>query len=162
MKLEDFKDLAIASNARLQELYNKNQLLTLNMDKHIANYLKYENPEFITILRQVIDSYKWAKLKKGQGKELSIEEHILIGNVTEVTTNTKSKEKATKPQTVYAHSINMVINSADKLKRKRAAEDNIEKSEARKREESITIRLAEMSLNESEIEILEEDKSANA
>ncbi|CAG8649529.1 16694_t:CDS:1, partial [Dentiscutata erythropus] len=48
-----------------------------------------------------------AKSKKDQGKELSIEEYILIRNVTEVTTNTKSKEKATKPQTVYTHSIDM-------------------------------------------------------
>ena len=56
----------------------------------------------------------------------------------------------------------MIIDSVENLKRKRDSEDISEALIARKKEESTRIRLAEMNLNESEIDILKEDISPNA
>ena len=78
MEIKSLKDMATASQAELQEIFKEYKLFMLKMDKNIAKYLRYENSEFIIAIRDAIDSYKWIEIKKAQGKELTIEEHIFI------------------------------------------------------------------------------------
>ena len=56
----------------------------------------------------------------------------------------------------------MIIDSVENLKRKRDSKDISEALITRKKEESTRIRLAEMNLNKSEIDILKEDILPNA
>ena len=94
----------------------------LKMDKNIAKYLGYENPEFITAICDAIDSYKWIEIKKAQGKELTIEEYIFIGNIAEVTTSIKQnrqKEKAAELKNNQDINTEMIIDSIKILKKKK-------------------------------------------
>ncbi|CAG8502116.1 5321_t:CDS:2 [Dentiscutata heterogama] len=45
MKLVALKGLALASQTKQQEIYRKYSFLTLKIDKNIAKYLGYENPD---------------------------------------------------------------------------------------------------------------------
>ena len=165
MKEEALKDFALTSQAKRQEIYKEYSLLTYKMDKNIARYLGYEHPEFITMIRAIVDRYKWLETRKDQGEELSIEEHILLGTVNEVTTKTKLNKQREIPAELLnnqAISMKMVIDTAENLKRKREEDDNAKDFEAKKKKDIVRIKLAEMTLNESEIKILKEDKTTRA
>ena len=126
MGIKSLKDIATASQAELQEIFKEYKLFTLKMDKNIAKYLGYENPEFITAIRDAIDSYKWIEIKKAQDKELTIEKHIFIENIAKVTTSIKQnrqKEEAAELENNQDINTEMIIDSVENLKRKRDSED---------------------------------------
>ena len=57
MDLMLIKDFALATENKHQEVYAEHSIYTLNIDQHIAKYLEYQNPEFITTIHSALETY---------------------------------------------------------------------------------------------------------
>ena len=82
------------------------------------------------------------EIKKAQGKELIIEEHIFIGNITEIITSTKQsrqKEKIAELRNNQVTNTKMIINLVENLERKRDSEDSSEVLITRKKKKVLEL-----------------------
>ncbi|CAG8807131.1 21843_t:CDS:1, partial [Gigaspora margarita] len=108
------------------------------MNRHIANYIGISDPNFIAIIRCSIDLYKWIQQKNSHKELLTVEEKILIEGKLE-DRKTLSMENSIKGD----HFI---------LNKKRIIDDGDDSSTKKKTDNRI--RVAEITLNESELEVL--------
>ncbi|CAG8769399.1 45695_t:CDS:2, partial [Gigaspora margarita] len=111
------------------------------MDRHIAKYIGISDPNFIAIIRHLIDLYKWIQQKNSYKKLLTVEEKILLKKKVEdvKTLNVRDSMKVD----------HFLLNKNKNI-------DNFDGSSAKKKMDN-RIRVVEMTLNENEIEVLLEE-----
>ncbi|CAG8522976.1 15964_t:CDS:1 [Gigaspora margarita] len=138
MKLDNIMNLYTKSQKKVEWIHDEQKILTLKMDGHIAKYIGISNPNFIAIIRCSINLYKWIQQKNSHKELLTIEEKILI------------EEKLEDGKTL---SVKDGIKVDHFLPNKKRNIDDSDSSSTKKKIEN-RIRIAEMTLNESEMEVL--------
>ena len=146
MKIEIIKNLYTKPQEEVNRFHDEQKSLTLKIDKHIAEYIGINDPNFIATIRRTIELYKWIQQKKIRKEQLTYEEQVLIEEKPE------GRELPTMESTIK--------EGRDVAIKKRSLETF--DSPSNKKKTDNRIRVAEMNLNKSEIKILVEDKSAEA
>ncbi|CAG8735998.1 27140_t:CDS:2 [Gigaspora margarita] len=116
------------------------------MDRHIAKYIGISDPNFIAIIRRSIDLYKWIQQKNSRKELLTVEEKILIEE---------------KLEDRKISSVEDGIKGDYFLLTKKRIIDNVDDSSTKKKMNN-RIRVAKMTLNESELEVLSEENLKEA
>ncbi|CAG8834522.1 9592_t:CDS:2, partial [Gigaspora margarita] len=138
MKLDDIKNLYTKAQEEVEQVHYEQKILTLKMDRHIAKYIRISDPNFIAIIRRSIDLYKWIQQKNSCKKLLMVEEKILIEE---------------KLEDGKISSVEDGIKEDHFLLNKKRIIDNVDDSSTKKKMDN-RIRVAEITLNESELEVL--------
>ncbi|CAG8827419.1 24225_t:CDS:2 [Gigaspora margarita] len=138
MKLDNIKNLYTKAQEEVEQVHDEQKILTLKIDRHIAKYIGISDPNFIAIIRHSIDLYKWIQQKNSHKELLTVEEKILIEE---------------KLEDGKISSVEDSIKGDHFLLNKKRNIDNVDDSSTKKKIDS-RIRVAEMTLNKSELEVL--------
>ncbi|CAG8820286.1 33739_t:CDS:1, partial [Gigaspora margarita] len=123
---------------KVVQVHDEQKILILKMNKHIAKYIGISDPNFMAIIRCSIDLYKWIQQKNSHKELLTVEEKILI------------EEKLEDEKTL---SMEDGIKVDHFLPNKKRNKNDFDGLNTKKKMEN-RIRVAEITLNESEIEVL--------
>ncbi|CAG8626615.1 6687_t:CDS:2 [Gigaspora margarita] len=138
MKLDNIKNLYTKAQKEVERVHDEQKILTLKLDRYIAKYIRISDPNFIAIIRHSINLYKWIQQKNSCKELLTVKEKILIEEKLEDRKTSSVKDG--------------IKGDYFPLNKKRII-DNIDNSSTKKKMDN-RIRVAEMTLNESELEVL--------
>ncbi|CAG8835871.1 9628_t:CDS:2 [Gigaspora margarita] len=138
MKLDDIKNLYTKVQEEVERVHDEQKILTLKMDRYIVKYIGISDPNFIAIIRHSIDLYKWIQQKNSRKELLMVEEKILIEE---------------KLEDGKISSVEDGIKGDHFLLNKKRIIDNVDDSSTKKKMDN-KIRVAEMTLNKSKLEVL--------